>query len=658
MRPEAEDNLGTSTRSMPFPNRLYIAPLLLGLLIIQLNLQWMRVYQTTNAPTADSLVYMTQAYKDYWTFRSEGMIPLLKKGTAGNLQTSPLLWWLGGLSFLFFGLDPCNAYLVIGLAYLFWAAGVMYLAWQCKQHKLFVLLCGLLTLFLPSTVRPGFGIRSFLIDFPVSAPFIWATAFLLKSDLFRNRKFAAGYGLLVGVTILLRTTTFLYFLAHLVILVVICLNKRVWPHLWNAFLSGLIAFLVSGWFLLPNLPRIISYYTYWSKEAQKIQEATSFGSNLFHYLILFPNFHLSWWVFCAYGCFSLIALLFFLRKMVFHRKCIQELCITPAILISLVAVPTLILSFYSSRTVSVDYPFLAGYWILPLWMWVECVPDRRLFQYPIFLLLACFAIQHSHHLFRSPWKGAEAVDFKERLVLQTILEDAEKRGLPSVEVGNLNIHQHNSLSYHYWILANYFPEWRGRFTTTSLGRAESAKQLAEMNRFSDYVITILDYPENTHPNNRLAPEAKEILKGWGMQSLHRPIRLPDRTSVEVLMNPAKVYLVVPPPLGDGWYEDQVSFQVLNPARQEVILNLQLELFPLQNKPQPATVRLQSENKELYEYTFNTDFRVSEKVILPGTLFEKETMLTFRLSSSWAYTPDTTSLEKRRLAFRNLSITRN
>lgn len=637
-----------------FPLKLLILPLLAGGIVVLLNLQWMRLYQLINAPTADSLVYLTEAYNDYWTLRGEGIGHLLEKYLAGNQHNAPLLWWLGGIAFLLMGVEPANAYLVLGLAYLAWIVGVTFLAWELKSDKTFALACSLMAVFLPSAVRHG--LRAFMLDFVAAAPFVWSTVLLLKSDLFSRRKYALLYGLFCGITVLFRTSSSSYFLGHLAILLYLSLYYKRLPHFGNLVLAGFVAFIACGWFVIPNISRIIGYYGYWAHEALKNQASSSFPANFAFYLKLLQNFHFSKVAFAIYLSSVSLGLLALIVVRFKSKQYLSGLLQPLGILVLLAGVPTAILSLYPSRAATVDYPFIVTYLILPVLLWRSVSPQSRLVWVVLVMLIGVLAVEQSHYLFRSATKDSRPVDFREREALRMILDDAEQRGLPYIKLGNTCIHQHNSLSYQYWILANAFPAWRGRTELAAIGRAGSAKQLATMNADCDYVITLDHYQEVTHPNNRFAPEANEILRGYGQQLLGQPLDLPDGTILKILWNPNKVHVKYSPPAADGWHEDLLTLLIDNPVRQGVELTIQAELFPLHSKEEDAIINIVSEETGR-SISFSSGYQVQEKVVVPGSFFDKQGKARLILSSSWAYQPENhpENPEHRALAFRHSII---
>ena len=116
------------TQETSFPLKVFILPLFIGTVIALLNIQWMQSFQLLNAPQTDSLVYMTESFNDYWSFKNGDISGLFKKYFLnGNQVTSPLLWWLAVLTYFLLGLDPVNSYLVIAIIYLIWIVMIYHL---------------------------------------------------------------------------------------------------------------------------------------------------------------------------------------------------------------------------------------------------------------------------------------------------------------------------------------------------------------------------------------------------------------------------------------------------------------------------------------------------------------------------------------------------
>jgi hypothetical protein len=327
-------------------------------------------------------------------------------------------------------------------------------------------------------------------------------------------------------------------------------------------------------------------------------------------------------------------------------------------LILMAGIPTVVLSLYPSRAATVDYPFIAAYLIKPMFLWRKVFSDSRLIWIPAAILIGSLAAGQSRHLFRSPAQDSLPADFREREAIQMILDDAEQRELPRIKVGNTCIHQHNCLSYKYWVLSNYFLKWRGRFDLAVIGRAKSPEELAAMNKDSDYVITLENYRESTHPNNRFAPEANRLLKAQGMKLLGQPLDLPDGTTLHILWNPGNAHVKFIRPDSDGWHKNHLHFTVSNSSKKPVLLKIQAELFPLSNKEKGAFVAIKSANEPDKMISFaSTTYMLKKEVLLSEGFFNEQGKAHLVLSSSWAFQPEKNpeNPERRALAFRNLAM---
>jgi len=525
------------TQETSFPLKVFILPLFIGTVIALLNIQWMQSFQLLNAPQADSLVYITESFNDYWSLKNGDTSGLFKKYFLdGNQQTSPLLWWLATFSYFILGLNPVNPYIVIALIYLIWVAGIVYLALCIYEDSKYALACGLMAAFLPSVA--SHGLRNFMLDFAAAAPFIWATAFLLKSDLGFKRRAVIIYALLCGITILFHTTLFPYFVSHLVIVFFLAISQKRHPHYGNMGLAVLVGGFTCGCFIFPNLERIFDYYGYWAFQANEKGASTSFLSNLGFYFNLIQNFHLKWLATCVVMIISLIAsgcLVYRFVKGTLEKKSVKTIINSLIILLPLAFVSIVILSLYSSRAATVDYPYISAYLMLPTFLWRMVSDKIQTFWIGAGIMILALAGSQAYYLNLFSNKDLSSIDFQEREVLQMILDDAKNHGKKDIVIGNTAIHQHNSLSYNYWILGSYFPYWRGHVKGASIDRTDSSEELAKMNSQADYVITVENYQKKYPPNNIVAPEANSILQNqYGMVYMPLSFDIPGNCTIRIL----------------------------------------------------------------------------------------------------------------------------
>lgn len=634
-------------------------PLLAGAIVVMLNTQWLQMYQLLNAPQADSLVYLTEAYNDYWAMRNLEFSYLFEKYiTWGNQHVSPMLWWLAAISFFLFGLEPVNAYLVIALAYLVWISGVVYLAWNIYQDAQYATACGLIAALLPSVAF--FGLRHFMLDFAAAAPFVWSTAFLIKSDLLTKRNNVVIYGVLAAITILLRTTSFVYFFSHVVIIIIQSVMRKRHPHYGNMALAVIVVVVGCGWFILPNLQRILDYYGYWAEQANIANSDITFVGNLNFYWDQLRGFHMkngftAVLILTGIGIPLLTVKLYFqkIERGFAARQWLERILI----IVALALIPTVCLSLYSSRAASVDYPFIAAYILLPILLWRAILIKSKSFWIPAMLLALTLGYAQGKFLIGAPLPSEGSKNFLERDVLKVIFADAERRGLKTVKLGNTAIHQHNSLSYQFWTLANYFPRWRGHLEGVPIGRTDSSEELAKMNSGADYVITLENYHANWHPNNKAAPAANDLLKEhYGMKALPAQFELPDGTTLKILTRQES--LSYPPAFSDGWHENGVPITIWNPDKKSLTIKITGTLVNFSGKPSPAAVTMYSRDILAHRLNFivSSD-EVDYTFLVPAEFVQPSGHVNMILNSSWAGRPVSVShsTDTRNLAFRNLKL---
>jgi len=638
--------------SKPLNNRLgYCIPILIGIFVILLNNQWLALFQLPNAPAGDSLVYMTESFNDYWLIRQWAFDDLIKKYFfVGNQINSPLMNLVTAITYLLFGLNPANAYLTIEILYLIWIATVIYLAFNIFNDKQFSIACGILAALLPSA--GGHAIRHFMLDFSAAGPFMLATAFLIKSNLLHERRYVILYAILASITILFRTTSLMYFVSHIGIVLYFSLLQKKWPNFKNIAIAVLIVCLMCGIFILPNISRIIDYYTYWAGQA-KLTQKTSFIDNFIFYMRQLNSFHMLRPGFAVYLVITLTAVLVLVKRELSKKSDNANWKIYSPLIISLIIIvlPTIMLSLYSSRAATVDFIFIGAYLLIPTYLWRIIYPNSRYYWIPIILLIFAFARTEVKLLIQG-----ELLDYREREVLNLILSDAEVRGLNTVTLGNTSIHQHNSLSYQYWTLANYFPRWTNRVKVAAIGRTTSAEELARMNKNADYVITLKNYNGEWHPNNIVAPEANRILQDkFSMKPLPAKFDLPDGVFVEILAQQTNISFLKA--FSDNWHENNVEIEIRNPEKKLIRLRIVADLMNLNVNQNTSRIKIVSSlKKRSIEFDVNGIY-INHIFELPQEFFSNDGIGLITISSSTADIPSrlTQSKDNRNLAFRNLKV---
>ena len=91
--------------------RVCVFLVLLSVFLGLMSRQWIS-RNVLNSPSYDALVYQNQSYDDLHLLEQEGWKGYFKKYRSGAWHVPPLYVTLGTFSYMLFGLDPINAYLV------------------------------------------------------------------------------------------------------------------------------------------------------------------------------------------------------------------------------------------------------------------------------------------------------------------------------------------------------------------------------------------------------------------------------------------------------------------------------------------------------------------------------------------------------------------
>ena len=312
------------------------------------------------------------------------------------------------------------------------------------------------------------------------------------------------------------------------------------------------------------------------------------------------------------------------------------------------------LAFYPSVACTVDYLYIAGCVVFPMLLWKAGFPRSRYFWTCCLPFLAVLGYCSGKNLV----SGIEVKDYREREVLQMIFRDAEEKGKKTIRIGNTSIHQHNCLSYQYWTLANYFPNWRGKVELTSIGRTQSPEELASMNRVADYVISLKNYHADWHPNNVVAPKADQILQEkYGMRPLPREFELPDGVRLQILCDP--ISLEVPAGQTDGWHANNVILSIRNPASQNLKIRFETDLFMAANTSTAKLTLTPKSKPEKKISITSVGSRVNQVLEIPRDCFSGQELSEFVIHSDAAGSPKESHIsgDSRELAFLNLRVTR-
>jgi len=186
----------------------------LGLLILvtvvvalsSISQRWIRKNFETIPPPWDQSLYLYMAYK-FWHALMEGGLPALTKSVFSLIRNrAPLVPITTLPFFMIFGVSLQTAYLTNAL-YLFVLLGSVYRlgcwlrGWRAGLVSTFV--CATL----PALINYS---RDYLLDFPMAAVITVALYTLLRSDLFKDRRYSFAFGISSGLAVLVKPMAIAY----------------------------------------------------------------------------------------------------------------------------------------------------------------------------------------------------------------------------------------------------------------------------------------------------------------------------------------------------------------------------------------------------------------------------------------------------------------
>ena len=106
------------------------------------------------------------------------------------------------------------------------------------------------------------------------------------------------------------------------------------------------------------------------------------------------------------------------------------------ILLPLAFVSTAILSFYSSRAATIDYPFIVVYLMVPTLLLRVVSNKPQIFWIGAGIMILTLGTTQASFLIKPQSKEFPEIDYREREVIQMILDDAQYRGKKDIIIGN------------------------------------------------------------------------------------------------------------------------------------------------------------------------------------------------------------------------------
>jgi len=541
---------------------------IVGVLFL-LNREVLRDTVLVNSPSFDALVYQNQSYDDLSLIRSSGPLAVLSKYADGRRSSPPLYSLIGTLSYMLFGRDPANFYILPGVSLWILALGTFGYVHHWASSRLWSWVAAAAVLTIPSVVT--FGLRISQIDFAVGASFTFATYVLVASDGLRGRRWSAVYAAFVAACLLLKSSIALYFLAHAVIWLAYIWADAAqrWRRLLHTAAVIAAVAVCAGWFYVRNLPQIIAYYVRFGTTLSNVSHPRdanwSWINEVTFYWQSFTTFHLRAdrsMLYAITGAVSLLALaLLVLRDR--PRAASREM--TGLALAGVwLLVPYAILSAYASKANSVDFPFVAAFFVIPV-LAAAIAFRHRLLPLGVLVFVPLLATQFRDQL-ANVVIAERTPSWHEEQVLRDLFADADQLGLKDVGVSNAFIHQHlTSENLRYFVVNGTFPEWESHYHILPLGYFFNPDDYYTFLLSADYVLAKTgSYVPSDHPDNVVAPAVNDLLKRSSQMEIIKQYALPDGTELLLFRNASRARLTYPAPLADGWIQPRFPFTFRGP----------------------------------------------------------------------------------------------
>ena len=553
---------------------------LLSVFLGLMSRQWIS-RNVLNSPSYDALVYQNQSYDDLHLLEQEGLKGYLKKYRSGAWHVPPLYVTLGTFSYMVFGLDPTNAYLVNVLFFFVFAWSTYLLFRYAKLSHYLALLSTLLVSLSPGIL--SYSMRHFTNDFAAASMFLFATAILLYTRQLRKRGLVIFYGIILGCSLLIKSSLLPYYIPHVLILFRWLFAKGFqWPRFWNLSYLVPVLLVVSGWFYFPNMVTILDYYWGWTGTKSEVTKAAAgitdtLDSSLFYFRNV-ARFHYEGlgarWI---WGILGLVGILGFIRR-IRHGKTLVSHRAT--IFFVLLVGQYGVLSIYPSKVNVVDYSVLPLYFLVPigylfsLKMKFGRLDWEKIGGTALLILLLFLSLNNSSGYLLRPSVFPANQDWKVKETLSNILTDAKKQGHSEVVVGSTMVHPYYTCeNMRFYSLSGAFPSWRNKFKIPGIDSAKSPEELFSYVKNSDYVVTLDGWQGPSHiPNNQHAQQVNSWLKqGRGGYVLFYQDSIPKDSTVKVYRRSER--LSYEPLQFDGW---ALAGHRLNLRSQQAVVTIQIE----------------------------------------------------------------------------------
>jgi 4-amino-4-deoxy-L-arabinose transferase-like glycosyltransferase len=168
--------------------------------------RWIKVNFETIPPPWDQSLYLFMAYK-FWHALMEGGLPALTKSVFSLIRDrAPLVPITTLPFFMIFGVSLQAAYLTNAL-YLFVMLASVFQMGSLLHGRRAGLISAFVCATLPALINYS---RDYLLDFPMAAVISVALYTLLRSDLFKDRRYSFAFGISSGLAVLAKAMAIAY----------------------------------------------------------------------------------------------------------------------------------------------------------------------------------------------------------------------------------------------------------------------------------------------------------------------------------------------------------------------------------------------------------------------------------------------------------------
>jgi hypothetical protein len=275
------------------------------------NIVWLTRHFLTIPPPWDQAFYLYMGLRYLRAFSDHGLGALVREFMHLSPDVAPLFPLTSLPLYLLFGPSRFVAYMTNALYLFLLLSGVYLLGAYIYGRR-----AGILAAFVMATFTATVNYsRDYLLEFPATSFVTLGLYAFIRSAEFRHRPWCLAFGALVGLSVLTKTMTGVFFIGP-VLYALGCLmrQRQLTSPLRNGVLAGAVSFLVASIWWGPNFRTAFGYLVYYGFQAGSVPyNKGGFGiltvENLRYYALALVNHGTA----CLYA--GLFAALLFVRGM-------------------------------------------------------------------------------------------------------------------------------------------------------------------------------------------------------------------------------------------------------------------------------------------------------------------------------------------------------